>query len=143
VEDTNRRGTATKLADGRNPSISHDGEKIAYWFLDNQAKPPFRIAIAPLTGGPPLEVLDMPSGINPFLVVPMRWTPDGQALTYLDTAKETAGIWILPLDRSKPKPLVRFQTDEVISFDLSPDRRRVVFALNLTTSDAVIAKIVP
>src|SRR5439155_21408747 len=89
---------------------------VAYPYRDENA--PWRIAVAPLEGGEPLKTFDLP----PTFGVPLRWTPDGRALAYIDTRGGVSNIFAQPLDGGAPKPLTDFKADRIFWFDFSRER---------------------
>jgi eukaryotic-like serine/threonine-protein kinase len=117
------------------PVLSPDGKQIAMTFIDEKATPKrYRLGIVGIDGGAPTKVFDLP--ISPQQII--RWTADGQALTYLDTRAGVTNIWALPLDGSATKPLTDFKSDLIFYYDWSRDGKRLAFARGLVTNDAVL-----
>src|SRR5437588_36373 len=78
------------------PTVSPDSKLVAYRYRDENT--PWRIAVAPLEGGEPLKTFDLPATFG----VPLRWTPDGRALAYVDTRGGVSNIVAQPLDGGAP-----------------------------------------
>jgi len=137
-------GTPTQLSEkaiGR-PSISPDGKLIAGWYVEdpNVAK----IAVIPFAGGPPLKIFEIPSNLTvpgPILL-PLRWTPDGRALTYIAGPGGWSGIqniWSQPFSGGKPTQLTDFSTDKIYSFDWARDGQLIIVR-GVETKDVVLIK---
>ncbi|MFL6215128.1 MAG: protein kinase domain-containing protein [Blastocatellia bacterium] len=117
------------------PVVSPDGRQIAVTFIDEKATPKrYRVALLSVASGEVTKVFDMP--LPPQQV--MRWTADGQALTYLDTRAGVTNIWALPLDGSAAKPLTDFKSDLIFFYDWSRDGKKLAYAHGLVTDDAVL-----
>ena len=67
-----------------------------------------------------VKVLDLPRP-NFTSAAGLRCTPDGRALTYIDTINGVSNIWSLPIDGSAAKQLTDFKTDQIFWFDWSRD----------------------
>jgi Tol biopolymer transport system component len=100
---------------------------------------PVRVAIIPFEGGDPVKVLDLPR--TSFTGTPgLRWTPDGRALTYIDTINGVSNIWSLPLDGGKPLQLTDFKTDQIFYFDFSRDGKQLAVSRGTQTSDVILIR---
>jgi Tol biopolymer transport system component len=121
-----------------NPTVSPDGSLIACLYRDDQPNTLAKVALIPFAGGDPLKVLDVPSSVNIF--AGLRWTPDGRALTYIDTTGGVSNIWSLPLDGGAPKQLTDFKTDQIFWFDFSRDGRQLALSRGTQTSDVVLIR---
>ena len=93
----------------------------------------------PFGGGPPIKTFDMPPNIDPMLAVPLRWSPDGEALTYMDGRDDgVSNVWNLPLDGGGPKQLTSFEDKKVFLFDWCHGGEHLVFSRGYEISDAVL-----
>jgi len=115
------------------PVISPDGKLIACNY-QNEAGAPIRMAVIPFEGGPPLKIFDLPG--DRFR--PIRWTPDGRALAYIETRDGVSNIWIQPLAGGTPKPLTDFKTQSIYNFAWSRDGRRLALSRGESINDVAL-----
>jgi Tol biopolymer transport system component len=54
-------------------------------------------------------------------VIRLRWTPDGQAISYVDIREGGSNIWSQPIRGGAPKQLTQFTSERVMGFDWSSD----------------------
>lgn len=119
------------------PAISPDGKLIACYYVEERTRTT-RIALVPFEGGEPTKVFDyllQPFAASPY---PVRWTPDGRALTYIVTRGGVSNIWIQPLDGSQPRPLTDYKSDRIFSFDWSSDGKWLVLSRGPEQRDVVM-----
>ena len=91
------------------PQISPDGKRIACNVQDPLTSK-WKIAILPFDGSGPLQ--DVPGAR-----LPVRWAPDGNALTTaLTDGKGVANIWAIPVAGGAPRQLTDFEDDTILSF---------------------------
>jgi serine/threonine protein kinase/Tol biopolymer transport system component len=119
------------------PAVSPDGKLIACYFLDQQTGVT-KIALLPVEGGDPVKLFDLPQTANRGEAI--RWTPDGRALTYINTRGIVSNIWLQPIDGSPPKQLTDFKTDRIFSFDWSRDGKWLACSRGVVDSDVVLIK---
>ena len=117
------------------PAVSPDGKLIACYFLDQQTRVT-KIALLPVEGGDPIKLFDIPQTANRNESV--RWTPDGRAVTYINTRGIISNIWLQPIDGSPPKQLTDFKTDRIFSFDFSRDGRQLALSRGVVDSDVIL-----
>ncbi|HJZ81114.1 MAG TPA: LpqB family beta-propeller domain-containing protein, partial [Pyrinomonadaceae bacterium] len=122
-----------------NPTVSLDGSLVACWYRDDQPNTLTKVAIIPFTGGDPIKVLDLPR-LSFTSDAGLRWTPDGRALTYIDTINGVSNIWSLPLDGGKPVQLTDFKTDQIFWFDFSRDGKQLALSRGTQTSDVILIR---
>ena len=135
-------GEPVQLSDQliNNPTVSPDGSQIACVYLETQPNGLKRkIAIIPFAGGDPIKLLDLPQSYRQTNAG-LRWTPDGRAVTYLDTTDGVSNIWSLPLDGGNPVQLTNFKTDEIFWFAFSRDGRQLVVSRGTETSDVILIR---
>jgi len=91
-----------------------------------------KLGIASAADGEPDKILDLPRNI--------QWTPDGQALTYVDARNGAPNLWMQPLDGSPPKQLTNFKEKEYLIhyFAWSRDGKYLVISRGFQTSDVVL-----
>src|SRR3989442_1072207 len=122
-----------------NPTVSPDGSVIACFYREDQPNAPVKVAVIPFAGGDPVKVLDLPR--PSFSGAPgLRWTPDGRALTYIDTINGVSNIWSLPLDGGKSVQLTDFKTDQIFWFDFSRDGKQLALSRGTQTSDVILIR---
>ncbi len=117
------------------PSISPDGKLIAF---GTGEFPKRRVAIMPFEGGEPIKTLDIPSADNwgpPIL----RWTPDGQAIAYVERRNGVSNIWSRLLSGGPPKQLTQFTSEDHINwFAWSRDGKQLALSRGKDTNDVVL-----
>jgi hypothetical protein len=113
---------------------------VACFYREDHPDAPWtKVAIIPFAGGDPIKVLDLPR--PSFTRDPgLRWTPDGRALTYIDTINGVSIIWSLPLDGGPPKQLTDFKTDQIFWFDFSRDGKQLAVSRGIQTSDVILIR---
>ncbi len=112
-------------------TISPDGGKFACLYRETLNEP-YKIAILPLDGGPPLKVFDLTSGIERLL----RWSNDGQALYYTDQKEGVWNVWRVTVESNETPTQVTKFTDGVIrSFAWSRDGKWLAVSRGVATSD--------
>jgi serine/threonine protein kinase len=113
------------------PAISPDGRQIAYPMLDDTNQPATGVCdVATCTSPRTLPRLTRP-----------KFTADGRALTYLDSATQ-ANIWIQPLDGSAPRQLTHFADDGKTIWDYawSTDGKRLAVARGAIANNIVLLR---
>lgn len=119
------------------PVVSPNGRWIScYYRLETKA--PWKLAIIPFDGGPPVKTFDVPKDVDFQSLV--RWTPDGRALAYITNRDGISNIWIQPLDGSPSKQATDFKSDQIFWFDWSRDGRQLGVSRGAVTSDVVLIK---
>ena len=133
-------GESVRLTDKYtlNPTVSPDGSLIACHYREDEPNQSYKVAIIPFAGGDPVKVLDFPQSFSggPGL----RWTPDGRALTFIDTVNGVSNIWSLPLDGGARKQLTDFKTDQIFWFDFSRDGKQLALSRGTQTSDVILIR---
>jgi eukaryotic-like serine/threonine-protein kinase len=118
------------------PAISPDGKLIAYFYTDEQANSQPKLALIPFEGGAPLKTIELRRTVQP---IAFAWTPDGQAIAYLDMASGIINVWSQPLNGGGPTPLTQFQSEFVTSFAISRDGDVASYRFS-ATRDIVLIK---
>jgi serine/threonine protein kinase/Tol biopolymer transport system component len=113
------------------PMVSPDGKMIACYYWDERPDTQLGIALVPFEGGQPVKVFTLPSSN-------VRWSPDGTALTYVDSRSGVSNIWSQPVDGGQPVQLTNFKSDLIFAFEWSRDGRQLACARGIVTSDAVL-----
>ena len=123
-----------------NPTVSPDGSQIACFYRETQPNALInKIAIIPFAGGDPIKVLDLPQSYRQTQAG-LRWTPDGRAVTYVDTIGGVSNIWSLPVDGGKSVQLTDFKTDQIFWFNFSQDGKQFALSRGTQTSDVILIR---
>jgi Tol biopolymer transport system component len=132
-------GDRVQLTDktSQGATVSPDGKMVAYFYRE-EANTPIRIAVAAFEGEPqpPIKTFELPEIWSP----PLRWTPDGRALAYIDRQGGLYNIVAQPLDGGKPVKLTDFKTDRLFGFDFSRDGKQIALSRGAINSDVVLIK---
>jgi Tol biopolymer transport system component len=59
-------------------------------------------------------------------VLAFKWASDGRSILYARNENGVGNIWSVGLDGGHPRKLTDFSSEQVYSFDVSPDNRLVV-----------------
>jgi Tol biopolymer transport system component/DNA-binding winged helix-turn-helix (wHTH) protein len=120
------------------PSISPDGKQIALSYADRGAEPrTMNFGLLPFDGGPVTKIIEMPRTAI-FPNYQFKWTPDGQALAFLDRREGVNNIWLLPISGGEPRPLTQFKADGVYAFAWSRDGQWLALSRGHQMTDAVL-----
>jgi Tol biopolymer transport system component len=128
-------GAPVQLAEQniRVSALSPDGKLIAYFERDEQRRG--IIVVMPFEGGPAIKTFELPPTTN--LQAGLRWTPDGRAVTYVNTRGGVSNIWGQPLSGGAPKQLTDFKTEQIRAFAWSRDGQLAV-SRGVVNSDVVL-----
>ena len=118
------------------PVVSPDGTRIACVYRTDEADK-WKIAVLPIDGGTPLDIFALPNPYNQIL----RWSADGQALTFLEKRDGVHNIWRQPLDGAAPTQITNFTEDLIYNYDwLSDDDAQLIVSRGLKTRDIVLIR---
>jgi Tol biopolymer transport system component/DNA-binding winged helix-turn-helix (wHTH) protein len=118
------------------PSLSPDGQYIAYHYLDGSLAPMrWGIGISTIEDGKRIKRFDFSSTVVERLV---KWTRDGKAIAFLNSPNGVPNIWLQPLDGGTPKPLTDFPSDNIIAFNWNADGSKLAVIRGVETSDVVL-----
>jgi Tol biopolymer transport system component len=70
----------------------------------------------------------------------VRWSPDGQSLTYTAHRDGIPNIWAQPLVGGPAKQLTDFKSEGRLRFDWSRDGKQLVLSRHVWTSDLVLLR---
>ena len=124
--------------DSERPAVSPDGKRIACFQRDESAGNEYRIVVMPFAGGPPELTYTIPQDIVPLPFV--RWSPEGQALTYTAHRDGISNIWAQPLTGGPAKQLTDFKSEGRLRFDWSHDGKQLALSRHIWTSDLVLLR---
>lgn len=130
-------GTSVQLTDKLSqwPVVSPDGKLVACWYREETVQP-WRIAVLPFEGGPPTTLFELPVIVEPS--IPMRWTLDGRALTFVATKGGVSNLWRQPLDGTPATQLTNFPSEQIFWFEWSRDGRQLALSRGVVNSDVVM-----
>jgi len=99
------------------PVVSPDGKQIACIYRAQESDK-WKIAVLSSDDGRFQTTFALPYSYNQVI----RWTPDGQALTYLDRSEGVYNIWRQPLHHRAPTQLTTFTEDVIFYYDWLGER---------------------
>ena len=130
-------GPAVKLTDynADHPALSPDGRLIACYYVP-RPNGTAAIAILPISGGTPVKVLPLPAGPAPWWLV---WTPDGKAISFINTADGVDNIWKQPLAGGPAVPVTHFTAGKIFNFRWARNGR-LLLARGSEAVDAILVR---
>jgi serine/threonine protein kinase len=109
------------------PTLSPDGRSLLLQISNDyslgRAANPQEWAMMSITGGL-LKELSLP--VAPGLVKAFKWSADGKSILYARNENGVGNIWSAGLQGGRQRELTGFSSDEIYSFDISPDNRLVI-----------------
>ena len=118
------------------PQLSPDGKLIACKFRTDQGSP-WKLGVISVEGGAPIYELNLPEG-NPETL--FRWSPDGSALTYVETRDGVSNIWSQRPGGGPPRQLTQFKSEQIFRYEWSRDGKQLLCVRGKVSSDAVLIK---
>jgi Tol biopolymer transport system component/DNA-binding winged helix-turn-helix (wHTH) protein len=131
-------GQAVQLTQTRaiRPSVSPNGELIAYHYLDPELeKSQWSIGVVSTKGGSQLKRFDLPPTVSERVV---RWSPDGASVTFPNSSSGFSDIWLQPLNGGPTKQLTHLKAEQIQAFEWSPDGRTLALIRGTETRDVVL-----
>jgi Tol biopolymer transport system component/DNA-binding winged helix-turn-helix (wHTH) protein len=125
-------------SDSERPAVSPDGRRVASFHRDASAAGGYGVVVTPFDGGPPERTFAVPQDVVPLPFV--RWSPDGQSLTYTAHRDGISNIWAQPLAGGPAKQLTDFKSEGRLRFDWSRDGKQLVLSRHVWTSDLVLIR---
>jgi Tol biopolymer transport system component len=131
-------GPASRLTDYNSywASLSPDGRWVACVYSPGQNQP-LSLAMVPFAGGQPAKVFPLPATASTDK--PIHWTPDGRAISFINTVNGIGNIWEQPVAGGPPKAVTHFTSDKIFGFDWSRDGR-LALSRGTEATDAVLIK---
>ena len=129
-------GTPVPLTehDAYSPHFSPDGQWISYYYFDATGR--YQAVIIPAEGGAPFKTFELPTRSD----TGCRWTPDGQALTFVVKGKTSANLWRQPLDGSAPHALTDFNSGDIYNYTFSRDGQQLFLARGHSIPEVVLIR---
>ncbi|MFZ0818466.1 MAG: protein kinase [Candidatus Acidiferrales bacterium] len=131
-------GPASQLTDypSGGPSVSPDRKWIACGYSPGQNQQ-FGLAIVPFAGGQPTKIFPKPVPVTTFWF--FRWTPDGRAISFVNSVNGVDNIWEQPVIGGPPQPMTHFNSERIYGYSWSPDGR-LALSRGTDLTDAVLIK---
>lgn len=123
---------SNRTLDSRPPAISPEGEKMVVRYYDERTDE-WQMEVLQIGGGSTLKILDL--GDDAF-----QWSPDGDALDYVDFKNGCQNIWSQPLNGDPPRQLTHFETAYIDDFAWAPDGKTLALRRRTNTWDIVLLK---
>ena len=124
--------TALSAGQAKLPFFSPDGKQVVA-----QVREPFgpwRVAILDAADGTVLQRFPhLPAG-----VLPVRWSPDGKALDYVQTVNGAAGVWRQPLAGGQAEELLSVPEDSITDFAWTPDGSKIAYVRSRAQRDVIL-----
>jgi eukaryotic-like serine/threonine-protein kinase len=117
-----------------NPLFSPDGEWVVYRNLELTGSD-IQFEVMNFAKGEILKTITLPPTTNPGTV---RWSPDGNSLSYVDTRNNVSNIWQHPIDGGSPKQITHFQSDIIFSYAWARDGKSIIVSSGSSISDVVL-----
>jgi Tol biopolymer transport system component len=118
------------------PAISPDGEMVAVQVGDESTDETLT-GILRIEGGEPVRTLGLDTSAYRSS---LRWSPDGDALDYVDVKGGVGNIWSRPLDGGPPRQLTHFEDKYIDDFAWAPDGKTVAAIRRNHTWSVVLLK---
>ncbi|MGB9179902.1 MAG: hypothetical protein WCB68_11710, partial [Pyrinomonadaceae bacterium] len=96
-----------------------------------------QIAVLSSADGSVVKLFDMPTTVRGGSDGAVRWTPDGQTLTYIEDKGNGSTLMGQPLKGGEAVPLTESPDGQIYAFDWSPDGRLII-SRGIMTTDAVL-----
>lgn len=113
--------------------ISPDEKYLAIFAPDEQTKKN-RLFVRELASGTVIKTFDVES------LGSLRWTPDGQALSFVRTKNNVFEIVLQPLDGTPEKVLTKISGEEIRNIAWSRDGKKIAIVRNRLQNEAVLIK---
>jgi len=116
------------------PAVSADGQMVAYHYLDSDLNK-WGIGMVSFPEGARVKRFDFPPTVSSRFV---RWSPDRQAIAYVNSTGGVSDIWLQPISGGPAKPLTSFKAEQILAFDWSRDGHSLALVRGVGTSDVVL-----
>jgi Tol biopolymer transport system component len=134
-------GTPEQVTEGIaiRPTVSPDGKLIAFWHNDGQQNSRWRLKVINFEGGATFNIFDVAATVQVQWDTPLRWSPDGKYLVYVDHSGGIDNLWGQPIDSGAPKQLTNFDEGKIFAFGWMKDGS-LVTSRGVITADVVLIK---
>jgi eukaryotic-like serine/threonine-protein kinase len=122
---------------GRGMGVSPDGKTLAY--LPELVNPQTQAGVQKIALLN-LESMSTPRMIdpNPHISSGPQFTPDGKSVAYPVRENGVDNLWVQPIDGSAPHQITQFDSEQILSFEWSPDGKNLGVLRGHTDSDVVL-----
>ena len=120
-------------------TISPDGKLIAFWHNDQKGDSRWRLRVTQIENGATVNTFDVAQTVQVQWDSPLRWSPDGRYLVYVDHSGGIDNLWGQPIDGGAPKQLTNFEDSRILSFGWLKDGS-LLASRGVITSDVVLFK---
>jgi Tol biopolymer transport system component len=123
-------------------AVSPDGESIACEYWDERLTSQSCLAVLPFDGGGEVTAFEGQStaAASNYLLSVIRWSPDGELITYIDNRDGLSNIWGQPVAGGPPRRLTEFRSDRIFWFDWSRDGQWLACARGVISNDVVLIR---
>ena len=130
-------GTPERITEGIaiRPTVSPDGKLVAFWYNDEQ----WRLKVINFEGGATFNIFDVAPTVQVQWDSPLRWSPDGQYLVYVDHSGGIDNLWGQPIGGGAPRQLTKFDEGKIFAFGWLKDGS-LAMSRGVITSDVVLIK---
>ena len=132
--DSGSRSQLLRTAGGK-PTVSPDGSKAAYYFMDQAAAGIWKVGIISTENGTPLQKLSFP---KPVIERQMRWLADGSAIGQIFYEGDRVDLLVIPVDGSVSKLISGVGRGDVQSLAFSRDGRKLAISYTVQRPDIVL-----
>jgi Tol biopolymer transport system component len=119
-------------------AFSPDGKSIALTQLVQGATPPIQLAVIPFDGSAGPKII--PPLAHYILRGELGWDRDGRAIIVKSDQEGVGNLWRHPIEGGAPKPITNFTSDQISSFAVSKDGKRLAISRGNSSLDIVLIK---
>jgi len=133
-------GSPVRLTDddASTPRFSPDGKWLSYICPADPQKTTWNVVVTSAEGSALVKSFDLPP--NSLLNEGCRWTPNGQALTYIVKGGKFSNVWAQPLNGNPPYPLTDFTSGHIYNYAFARDGQHLYLARGYPTQDALLVR---
>ncbi len=140
--DGGKAEQVSKIPDwGGGFDISPDGKLLAFAGLVKPAPDyAMKLVVMNLASGEPVQFFDsdVTSAFNHI-----RFTRDGKAIFFVKHDDAGDSLWLQPLDKTAPRQIATFKSEEIIDIRPSPDGKKLAIVRSTIDSDVVLLQTQP
>jgi Tol biopolymer transport system component len=115
------------------PTVSADGAWIACLRAPESSKQSEKLSILPAAGGNHAKTFELKGAASQ-----VRWTPDGQSLTYAVDDGVADNLWNQAVGGGPPRRITNFDTGGILSFSESRDSKKLAVVRGSRSQDVVL-----